>query len=198
MQIATDALDRLHTTAESHYRNVVVEVMGRNAGWIALHSGIAGGADVILMPERPFDLDDVVRLVQQRQARGSRFSIIVVAEGARPHDGELVTTGREDPLGRPLLGGIGHWLQTQLEQRIEAETRAVVLGHLLRGGTPTAYDRVLASRFGEAAFRAVRAGQVGTMVALRGDEIELVSLSLAATLKLVPQDKLDRIQAFLG
>lgn len=197
VQIATDAIDRLHTTAESHYRNIIVEVMGRNAGWIALHSGIAGGADVILLPERPFDLDDVVRLVRVRQEHRSPFSIIVVAEGASPRGGGMVTTGREDPLGRPLLGGIGRWLATHLEERTEAETRTVVLGHLLRGGTPTAFDRVLASRYGEAALGAVRAKRFGTMVALRGDDIALVPLA-EAVLKLVPDDKLDRVEAFLG
>ncbi len=146
MQIACDAIDRLHTTAESHYRTVVVEVMGRNAGWIALHAGLAGGADVILVPERPFDLDEVADRVRSRHQRGRRFSIIVVAEGAKPAGGELVTKGRLDPLGRPLLGGIGQWLEVQLEERTGAETPPVVLGHVQRGGTPTAYDRVLASR----------------------------------------------------
>lgn len=198
VQIATDAIDRLHTTAESHYRNLVIEVMGRNAGWIALHSGNAGGADVILMPERPFDVESVAKQVLARRARGSRFSIIVVAEGARPRGGSLITTGREDPLGRPLLGGIGHWLAGELEERTGAETRCVVLGHTLRGGTPTAYDRVLASRFGQAAYLAAKDGKFGVLTALRGDEIECVPLAEATHLKLVPDSKLDRTEAFLG
>jgi ATP-dependent phosphofructokinase / diphosphate-dependent phosphofructokinase len=198
VQIATDAIDRLHTTAESHYRNLVVEVMGRDAGWVALHSGAAGGADVILVPERPFAIEDVVERVLARRAGGSTFSIIVVAEGARPKDGALVTKGREDPLGRPLLGGIAHWLERELEERMGAETRAVVLGHVLRGGTPTAYDRVLASRYGQAAHAAVANGAFGTMVALHRDDIVRVPLVEATATKRVPDDKLDRAEAFLG
>jgi 6-phosphofructokinase 1 len=199
VQIACEAIDRLHTTAESHYRTVVVEVMGRNAGWIALHAGLAGGADVILVPERPFDLDEVAERVRSRHRRGRRFSIIVVAEGAKPAGGELVTKGRLDPLGRPLLGGIGQWLEAQLEERTGAETRAVVLGHVQRGGTPTAYDRVLASRLGQHAHLAVRDGAFGMMVALRGSGIERVPLIEAtADLHTISDEELDLAEAFLG
>lgn len=199
VQIASEAIDRLHTTAESHYRTVIVEVMGRNAGWIALHAGLAGGADVILVPERPFDVDEVAARVEARHARGRRFSIIVVAEGARPADGELVTKGRLDPLGRPLLGGIGQWLEAELEERTGAETRAVVLGHVQRGGTPTAYDRVLASRLGQHAHLAVRDGAFGHMVALRGSSIERVPLAVATSdLHTISDEELDLAEAFLG
>ncbi len=199
VQIATEAIDRLHTTAESHYRNLVVEVMGRNAGWIALHAGLAGGADVILVPERPFDLDEVAERVLARRRRGRGFSIIVVAEGALPRDGELVTKGRNDPLGRPLLGGIGHWLESHLEERTGAETRAVVLGHVQRGGTPTAYDRVLASRYGQHAHLAVRDHKFGTMASLRGSSIGLVPLADATShLNVIPDEELDLAEAFLG
>ncbi len=199
VQIASDAIDRLHTTAESHYRTVVVEVMGRNAGWIALHAGLAGGADVILVPERPFDVDEVAERVRSRHARGRRFSIIVVAEGAKPAGGELVTKGRLDPLGRPLLGGIGQWLEAELEERTGAETRAVVLGHVQRGGTPTAYDRVLASRLGQHAHLAVRDGAFGMMVALRGSSIERVPLVDATRdLHTVSDEELDLAEAFFG
>ncbi|WP_354701159.1 Pyrophosphate--fructose 6-phosphate 1-phosphotransferase [Paraconexibacter sp. AEG42_29] len=198
VHIATEAIDRLHTTAESHYRNQIVEVMGRNAGWIALHAGLAGGADVILVPERPFDLEEVAERVLARRRRGRSFSIIVVAEGAAPLGGELVTKGRDDPLGRPLLGGIGHWLERELEERTGAETRAVVLGHVQRGGTPTAYDRVLASRLGQRAHLAVKEGRFGTMAALRSSRIELVPLIEATVPKLVSDEELELAEAFLG
>ncbi len=199
VHIAAEAIDRLHTTAESHYRNLVVEVMGRNAGWIALHAGLAGGADVILVPERPFDLDEVAERVLARRARGRGFSIVVVAEGAAPKDGAIVTRGADDPLGRPRLGGIGHWLEAQLEERTGAETRAVVLGHVQRGGTPTASDRVLASRLGQHAHLAARDGDFRTMVALRGASIALAPLADAtARLNTIPEAELDLAEAFLG
>jgi 6-phosphofructokinase 1 len=198
VHIATEAIDRLHTTAESHYRNQIVEVMGRNEGWIALHAGLAGGADVILVPERPFDLDAVTDRIMARRRSGRAFSIIVVAEGAVPRGGEIVTKGRVDPLGRPLLGGISHWLEAELEQRTGAETRAVVLGHVQRGGTPTAYDRVLASRLGQHAHLAVRDGEFGTMAALRSSHIEMVPLIEATVPKRVPDEELDLAETFLG
>ncbi len=199
VHIAAEAIDRLHTTAESHYRNLVVEVMGRNTGWIALHAGLAGGADVILVPERPFDLDEVAERVLARRARGRSFSIIVVAEGAAPKGGEVVTKGRLDPLGRPLLGGIGYWLEGELERRTGAETRAVVLGHVQRGGTPTAYDRVLAGRMGQRAHLAAHAGDFRTMTALRGSSIVLAPLGDATThLNLIPDSELDLAETFLG
>jgi len=180
VNIATEAIDRLHTTAESHHRIMVVEVMGRHAGWIALHSGIAGGADVVLIPERPFDLDEVVAHLKHRHTRGRTFSIVVVAEGASPREGQLQTqTSQVDAFGHERLGGIGAALEKELEQRTGFETRATILGHVQRGGTPTAFDRVLATRFGVAAIDAVHAGETGKMVALRGAEIELVSLAEA-------------------
>lgn len=198
VSIATDAIDRLHTTAESHYRNLVVEVMGRNAGWIALHAGLAGGADVILVPERPFDVAEVAERVLTRRGRGRGFSIVVVAEGAKIRGGQEVDKGRLDPLGRPLLGGIGHWLEAELEERTKAETRVVVLGHVQRGGKATAYDRVLASRLGQRAHLAAHAGQFGTMAALKGASIELVPLAAATVPNLVPNAELDLAEAFLG
>ncbi|MDQ8046049.1 MAG: 6-phosphofructokinase, partial [Patulibacter sp.] len=199
VHIAAEAIDRLHTTAESHYRNLIVEVMGRNAGWIALHAGLAGGADVILVPERPFDLDEVASRVLARRSRGRGFSIIVVAEGAQPKGGAEVTKGKLDPLGRPLLGGIGHWMESQLEERTGAETRAVVLGHVQRGGTPTAYDRVLASRFGQRAHLAAHEGRFGTMASLRGSSIGLVPLADATShLHTISEEELDLAEAFLG
>ena len=149
VQVATDAIDRLHTTAESHHRILVVEVMGRHAGWIALHSGMAGGADVILIPERPFDIDEVCRLIRRRHARGRYFSIVVVAEGAMPAEGTMETvTGAKDEFGHERLGGIGQRLEREIEEPTGYETRTTVLGHIQRGGTPTAFDRVLATRFG--------------------------------------------------
>lgn len=199
VQVATEAIDRLHTTAESHYRDLVVEVMGRNAGWIALHAGLAGGAHVILSPERAFDLDDVAARLLRRRGRGKRFSIVVVAEGAMPQDGVLSTRGQHDALGRARIGGIGHLLEAELEARTGAETRAVVLGHIQRGGTPSAYDRILATRMGARAHRAVTEGDFGTMAALRADDVLLVSLEEASsTLKLVPASEFEAAAALLA
>jgi phosphofructokinase-like protein len=200
LQVATEAIDRLHTTAESHHRVMVVEVMGRHAGWIALHAGLAGGGDVILTPERPFDLDDVCRLIRRRHARGRFFSIVVAAEGAVPKEGTMETAAAgEDEFGHVRLGGIGQQLEREIENRTGFETRAVVLGHIQRGGTPTAYDRVLATRFGVAAIDAAHEGSWGTMPALRGSRIELVPLAEAVReLKTVPADELDVATPFLG
>src|SRR6266508_2003057 len=193
LQVATEAIDRLHTTAESHHRILVLEVMGRHAGWIALHSGVAGGADVILIPEQPFDLDEVCAMLKNRRARGRNFSIVVVAEGAEPADGEAVMADAEtDEFGHRRLGGIGNWLQEEIESRTGFETRATVLGHIQRGGTPTALDRVLATRFGLAAIDAADAGRWGMMPALRGTRIELVPLADAvAELRTVPPSDYD-------
>ncbi len=178
VQIVTDAIDRLHTTAESHNRVMVVEVMGRHAGWIATHAGIAGGADAILVPERRFDVDEVCAHLRRRHERGRSFSIVVVAEGAMPLQGTLQTRedAPRDAFGHVRLGGIGVTLEREIEQRTGYETRVTILGHVQRGGTPTAYDRVLATRFGVAAMDAVGAGRYGTMVALRGTEIVEVGL----------------------
>ena len=185
MQIVTDAIDRLHTTAESHDRVMVVEVMGRHAGWIATHAGIAGGADAILVPERPFDLDELAAHLRRRHARGRRFSIVVVAEGAKMlpgsagSPGEVTRDATRDAFGNERLGGIGVVLERELEARTGYETRATILGHVQRGGTPVAFDRVLATRFGVEALRAVVAGRSGVMVALRGTDIVEVGLGEA-------------------
>jgi 6-phosphofructokinase 1 len=173
VQIVTDAIDRLHTTAESHDRVMIVEVMGRHAGWIATHAGIAGGADAILVPERPFDIDEVVSYVRSRHERGRSFSIVVAAEGATPREGTLQTRAgtTADAFGHVRLGGIGVTLEAEIEARTGYETRVTILGHVQRGGTPVAFDRVLATRFGVAAMDAVAAGRFGTMVALHGTDI---------------------------
>ena len=200
VQVATDAIDRLHTTAESHNRVLVVEVMGRHAGWIALHSGIAGGADVILIPERPFDIENVCTHLKRRHERGRYFSIVVAAEGATPLEGTLATLGGEtDEFGHERLGGIGQVLEREVEARTGFETRATVLGHVQRGGTPTAFDRVLATRCGIAAIDAATEGRWGTMTALRGTRIELVPLAEAvASLKTVPPQDFAVAEAFFG
>jgi ATP-dependent phosphofructokinase / diphosphate-dependent phosphofructokinase len=200
LQVATEAIDRLHTTAESHHRVMVVEVMGRHAGWIALQSGLAGGADVILIPERPFDIDDVCNLIRRRHARGRAFSIVVAAEGAVPEEGtmELVAAG-QDEFGHARLGGIGPRLEHEIEGRTGFETRATVLGHVQRGGTPTAFDRVLATRLGVAAIDAAHDRSWGTMPALRGTRIELVALNEAvAQLRTVPPEDYEAASPFMG
>jgi 6-phosphofructokinase 1 len=200
VQIATEAIDRLHTTAESHNRVMIVEVMGRHAGWIALHSGLAGGADVILIPERPFDIEEVCRLIQRRHSRGRYFSIVVVAEGAVPREGTMeVMDGGEDEFGHARLGGIGQRLEREIEERTGFESRATVLGHIQRGGTPTAFDRVLATRLGVAAADAANDGSWGMMPALRGSRIELVPLTEAvAELRTVPVEDYEAAQTFFG
>jgi len=179
VQIATDAIDRLHTTAESHNRVLVVEVMGRHAGWIACHAGMAGGADAILVPERPFDVDEVCDHLRARHSRGRSFSIVVASEGAVPREGEISThhAGQVDSFGHARLGGIAAWLEGEIESRTGYETRQVVLGHVQRGGTPTAYDRVLATRYGVEAVDAVTRGETGTMVALHGTDVLTVPLA---------------------
>ncbi|MEV4412126.1 6-phosphofructokinase [Catellatospora sp. NPDC049609] len=199
VNIAMEAIDRLHTTAESHHRTVVVEVMGRHAGWIALHAGLAGGANVILLPEQKFDLDKVVEHVETR-FKTNYSPIIVISEGAMPTDGDMVTlNGELDAFGHVRLGGIGNWLADQLEKRTGKEARAVVLGHTQRGGTPTAFDRVLATRFGLHAIDAVHEGDWGKMVALRGTEIVRVPLIEATReLKTVPAHRYTEAEAFFG
>ncbi len=201
LHVASEAIDRLHTTAESHNRILIVEVMGRHAGWIALHSGIAGGADVILIPEIPFDIEEVCAMIRRRHERGRYFSIVVAAEGAVPAEGTAMTleTGELDDFGHPRLGGIGNRLEHEIESRTGFESRATVLGHVQRGGTPTAFDRVLATRFGLGAIDAVHAGEWGKMVALRGAEIELVDLADAvASLKTVPPEEYHRYDVLFG
>jgi ATP-dependent phosphofructokinase / diphosphate-dependent phosphofructokinase len=180
VQIVTDAIDRLHTTAESHNRVMVVEVMGRNAGWIATHAGIAGGADAILVPERPFDIEQVVAHLRRRHERGRSFSIVVVAEGATPLDGTPRSrAAAADAFGHVRLGGIGVWLEEEIERRTGFESRVTILGHVQRGGTPVAFDRVLATRFGVAAMDAAAANRFGIIVALQGTKIVEVPLEQA-------------------
>jgi len=181
VQIATEAIDRLHTTAESHNRVLVLEVMGRHAGFIAAHAGMAGGADVILVPERPFDIDEVCEHLRRRHASGRTFSIVVVSEGATPREGTITTagSGQVDAFGHERLGGIAVALEREIEERTGYETRMTILGHVQRGGTPTAFDRVLATRFGVAAATAADAGRFGVMVALRGTEIVEVPITEA-------------------
>lgn len=179
--IATEAIDRLHTTAESHMRVLVVEVMGRHAGWIALHSGLAGGANVILIPEQRFDVDEVCAWVTSR-FRASYAPIVVVAEGAMPKDGELVLKdGTLDSFGHVRLSGVGEWLAKEIEARTGKEARTTVLGHIQRGGTPSAFDRWLATRFGLHAIEAVRDGDFGKMVALKGTDIVRVPIAEATS-----------------
>jgi 6-phosphofructokinase 1 len=181
VQIATDAVDRLHTTAESHNRVMVVEVMGRDAGWIAVCAGMAGGADAILVPEQPFDIAEVCERLQNRHKRGRSFSIIVVAEGAKPRSADQETghDGRRNVLEYAPVGGISTELQREIEVRTGYETRSTILGYVQRGGTPIAYDRILATRFGTAATDAVLAGRFGMMIALRGTAIVPVELEQA-------------------
>jgi len=181
VSIVTEAIDRLHTTAESHRRVIVLEVMGRHAGWIATIGGIAGGADEILIPEEPFDIDEVCSHLKRRYDRGKKFSIIVVAEGAEPkHLGSLIIDSKEkDDFGHLRLGGVGHYIAKLIEERMDVETRVTVLGHVQRGGTPTAYDRVLATRFGVAAVDLLKDENHGKMVALRGNKIVPVELEEA-------------------
>jgi len=199
VNIAMEAIDRLHTTADSHHRVLIVEVMGRHAGWIAFHAGVAGGANVILIPEQPFDLDRVCELVGRRLE--ARFApIVVVSEGAAPVGGiPEVQEEQLDEFGHVRLGGIAHWLEGEIERRTGKETRATVLGHVQRGGTPTAFDRVLATRFGLHAIDAANAGSWGTMTALRGTDIELVQLTEAtAELKTVPESLYQEAEVFFG
>jgi len=175
-------------------------VMGRHAGWIALHAGVAGGADVILIPEIPFDIDEVCRLIQHRHDRGRPFSIVVAAEGAVPKEGTMTLTASGlDEFGHPRLGGIGHQLEQEIERRTGFETRATVLGHVQRGGTPTAFDRVLATRLGLGAIDAVHDGAWGMMTSLRGNEIKLVPLADAvAALRQVPKEEYERDSVLFG
>ena len=200
VNIATEAIDRLHTTAESHHRVLVVEVMGRHAGWIALHSGIAGGANIVLIPEQPFDIEEVCRLIESRFE--SRYApILVVSEGAMPREGGDMTlvSGEVDDFGHVRLGGIGDRLAQEIERRTGKEARAVVLGHIQRGGTPTAFDRWLATRFGLQAIDAVADGDFGKMMALRGTTIARVPLiEGTGKLKLVSESEYAEAQVFFG
>jgi ATP-dependent phosphofructokinase / diphosphate-dependent phosphofructokinase len=199
VNIAMEAIDRLHTTAESHHRALIIEVMGRHAGWIALHAGLAGGANVILIPEVPFNVDRVCAYVESRY-KSHYAPIIVVAEGATPDGGENATIDKGvDAFGHARLGGIGEWLAGQVEQRTGKEARTTVLGHIQRGGTPSAFDRVLATRFGLHAVDAVHDGDFGKMVALRGTDIVRVPLADATTeLKTVKPELYAEAEVFFG
>lgn len=178
VSIVTEALDRLHTTTEAHHRAMIVEVMGRHAGWIATYGGMAGGADMILIPERPFEINDVADIVNKRAKRGRGFSIIVVAEGAVPKgvEGYITKDVKKDAFGNVMLGGIGEFLAKEVEKATGVETRHVVLGHLQRGGSPTAHDRVLATRYGVRAAELINEGKFGVMVALQGNKIVPIPL----------------------
>lgn len=177
VHIACEAIDRLHTTAEAHHRVMILEVMGRYTGWIALEAGIAGGADIILIPEEPFDINQVCSYIGQRLERGKLFSLVVVAEGAKPKGcNEIVYGAGQDEFGNPRLGGVGYYLGREIEKCTGVETRVVVLGHLQRGGSPTAFDRVLATRYGVAAIDLVNQQKFGKMVALQGNKIVSVPL----------------------
>jgi len=218
VSIVTEAIDRLHTTAESHHRAMILEVMGRHAGWIATMAGIAGGADEILIPEVPFDMNDVCKHLRARYDRGKKFSIVVVAEGAVPKkeetgniqghnesgnnpDGSLVVTQTDelDAFGHVRLGGISHFLAKEIEKRLGVETRVTVLGHVQRGGSPTAHDRVLATRFGIAAVEQLKNEDYGKMVALQGDKIVAVDLKDAvAESKTVNMELYDIAKLFFG
>lgn len=187
--VATEAVDRLHSTADAHRRVFTIEVMGRYAGWIALHAGIAGGADAILLPEIPFDIDCVCRKITEREARGRPFSLVVVAEGATPVGGDRVTRGPKETGREVVLGGIGEQVAREIRERTGKETRNVVLGHLQRGGRPTARDRLIALRFGSAAVRVIAAGESGVMVALDPPIVRTVPLEEATRrMKSVPLD----------
>ncbi|MGW4422970.1 6-phosphofructokinase [Streptosporangium sp. NPDC004631] len=199
VNIATEAIDRLHTTAESHHRALICEVMGRHAGWIALHAGMAGGANVILIPEKPFDIDRVCAYVESRFK--TRYApIIVVAEGAHPIEGQTaLQAGELDSFGHVRLGGIGERLAKEIEKRTGKEARTTVLGHIQRGGTPTAFDRVLATRFGLHAIDAVHEGRFGAMVALHGTDVVTVGLDEATKeLKTVPVSRYEEAEVFFG
>jgi 6-phosphofructokinase len=195
--IATEAVDRLHSTAESHNRVLVCEVMGRDAGWIAITSGIAGGADVVLVPEVPIDIEETCRLIKYRREHGKKFSIVVVAEGAKFPEGDLATHNTSlDSFGHPRLSGIGQTLAEEIEKRTGYETRSVNLGHTQRGGTPTAYDRMLATRYGVAAIDLVHAGKFGRLVVLRGTQISDIPIADAiAKTRTVGQDLLDVLKS---
>lgn len=204
VNIAMEAIDRLHTTAESHNRVMVVEVMGRHAGWIALHSGMAGGADIILIPEQPFKMDEVCDVLKKRHARGKNFSIVVVAEGAQwdtsdEKESMILQSQELDSFGHVRLGGIGNLLASEIEKRTGFETRATILGHVQRGGSPTAFDRVLGTRFGVFAAELVEKGDFGKMASLRGVDIVAVPLEAATgELKTVDSKLMDVAATFFG
>ncbi|MBI5184048.1 MAG: 6-phosphofructokinase [Nitrospinae bacterium] len=199
--IATEAIDRLHTTAESHDRIMVLEVMGRHTGWIATIAGLAGGADCILIPEKPFNIDDICMLIKRRHEKGKSFSIVVVAEGVKPEEGTgfVVQDEKVDAFGHIRLGGISHTIAKEIEKKTGYETRVTILGHIQRGGTPTPFDRVLATRFGVAAVDLVKNGDFGKMVSLQGNKIVTVNLEEAVSaLKTVDLSLFEIAEVFFG
>ncbi len=204
VHIATEAIDRLHTTAESHHRVMVVEVMGRHAGWIALMSGMAGGADAILTPEFPLTIEDVCEVIERRRSRGQTFSIIVVSEGAKVlfrsgQSQEILASDELDAFGHVKLGGVGTVVAREVKKATGLEVRETILGYIQRGGTPTAHDRILGTRFGVKAAQMVEAGQWGMMAGLKGDTIEAVPLAEAvSSWKLVPQELWELARVFFG
>lgn len=200
VNIATEAIDRLHTTAESHHRIMVAEVMGRHAGWIAVHAGMAGGADVILIPEIPIDIKHVCALLKERHDRGKSFSIVVVAEGAKFKKGDVITQEEKlDAFGHVRLGGVGHTLGEKIEELTGFETRVTVLGHIQRGGSPTAFDRVLGTRFGYKAVEMVIEKRFGMMASLQGNDVVEVSLEDAVgKLKTVDMELYKIAETFFG
>ncbi len=199
VNIAMEAIDRLHTTAESHHRIMVVEVMGRHAGWIAIHSGLAGGADIILIPEVPIRMQEVCDVIKKRQERGKKFCIVVVAEGAKFEGSEVTLEQKLDDFGHVRLGGIGETLAHKIEEMTGFETRVTVLGHIQRGGSATAFDRVLGTRFGQKAVQLVKEGQFGQMVALKGNEIVAVPIATGVgKLKTVDTPFYEMARTFFG
>ncbi len=199
VNIAMECIDRLHTTAESHNRVMVCELMGRHAGWIATYAGLAGGADVILIPEIPIDIDQVCTVIKNRHSRGKLFSIVAVAEGAKFAGKDFVIEEKLESFGHVRLGGIGQTLAERIEKRTGYETRVTVLGHIQRGGSPTAFDRVLGTRFGIGVLKLIEEKKFGYMVALQGTNIVPVKLEVATgALKLVPQDMYELSQIFSG
>lgn len=198
--IATEALDKLHTTAEAHHRVIILEVMGRYTGWIALEAGLAGGADVILIPEKPIDIDEVCKYIKSRKDRGRNFSLVVVAEGTKlKGEKEITYSNRLDDFGHVRFGGVGYHLGKEIEKCINVETRVVVLGHLQRGGSPTAYDRILATRFGIAAINLVHEGRFGSLVAIKGNRIVSVPLKdIVGKRKTVDLELYDIASVFFG
>ena len=200
VSVATDAIDRLHTTAESHNRILIVEVMGRHVGWIALHAGMAGGAHYTVIPEAPFDINDICKAMERRFQMGEKYGIICVAEGATPVEGTMdYAEGEVDQFGHQTFNGIGQIIGDEVHRRLGHDVRTTVLGHIQRGGTPTAFDRVLATRYGVAAARAAHHGEYGKCVALHGEHIELIDLQEAVgTLKAVPQNRYKTAKALFG
>jgi 6-phosphofructokinase 1 len=197
INIAMEAIDRLHTTAKSHHRCLVVEAMGRHAGWIAMYAGLAGSADFILVPERQVDLDEMIGALKRNRARGRNYNIVVVSEGAKLGDEETLKHAKKDEFGHVYLGGVGERLAKYIEEKTGYETRSVVLGHIQRGGSPTAFDRILGTRFGLKAADIAMKKEYGKMVALRGTEIAAVSLSEATgELKTVPLEHFAEAEEF--